>query len=167
MVVSQQTLGHAFFLSLVEKVAGEDAVKVVQAILFNEKTVKDIAGDTGLKINQVRKVLYKLNKYGLVSFDKSESKFNPAYREFIWRFNPSAVIKYIEYRRDLLLENLKRQIDYYTSNQVFSCGNVNCNVYSLEQAYDEGFICPKCGAPLKPVNTREVVARIQQILQKL
>ncbi len=155
------------FFDVIEQIAGEEACEIVKSLLFEDKTIKEIAKDTGLKINLIRKVLYKLNKYYIATYEKSEKKINPIFREFTWRFNPQAVVKYVEKRKEVLIDNLKKNLNYLSQKQVFFCGNQGCSTYDFEKAFELNFKCPNCNTALKLLDSTTTINKIKTFLSKV
>ena len=50
------------------EIIGDEGIEVVRALMDREATDEEIADETGIKLNVVRRVLYKLYDYSLASY---------------------------------------------------------------------------------------------------
>ncbi|MEM3109058.1 MAG: hypothetical protein QW569_04890, partial [Candidatus Bathyarchaeia archaeon] len=67
---------------------GEDAVKVIKALLkLGEATDDVIAAETGVKLNDVRKILYRLYDHALISSNRGRDP-KQGWFIFYWRLQP-------------------------------------------------------------------------------
>ena len=71
---------------------GEEAVTVVKSLKkIGEATDEIIANDCGIRLNTVRKVLYKLYDHGLVSCTRVRDE-KTGWFIFYWRLQPRLIL---------------------------------------------------------------------------
>ena len=138
-------------------IAGEDAVKIV---LFLRKTGKatndEILAETGMPLNYIRKILFKLYNYSVVQCDRLRDK-ETRWFVFNWRFQPDQIEGFITNMKRRVLGILKMRLEYEANNDFYYCGNQYCDKYTFEAAMEQVFHCSVCGKPLQHYDTSDVV----------
>ena len=136
------------FVKISYMIGGDEYLKVARSLLKSQDaTDEEIASSTGLRINMVRKVLYDLFGKALITGVrvKDERKGWFVYR---WRSRRDEVENFIENQKKKISERLQHRLDYENSSQFYHCGNVDCQRVTFEDALEESFKCPTCGAIL-------------------
>jgi len=129
-------------------IGGDEYLKVARSLLkAQDATDEEIASSTGLRINMVRKVLYDLFGKALITGVrvKDERKGWFVYR---WRSRRDEVENFIKNQKKKIGERLQQRLDYENSSQFYHCGNADCKRVTFEEALEELFKCPSCGAAL-------------------
>ena len=136
------------FVKISQMIGGDEYLKVARSLIkAQDATDEEIASYTGLRINMVRKVLYDLFGKALITGVrvKDERKGWFVYR---WRSRRDEVENFIENQKKKIAERLQQRLDYENSSQFYHCGNDDCQRITFENALEESFQCPSCGAIL-------------------
>jgi transcription initiation factor TFIIE subunit alpha len=145
------------------RVAGEDVIPVVRT-LMNRRDVSEfaLADETGLEINLVRNMLYRLYNANLVTSIKRKDKKKGWYI-YYWTLNHPR-FQYLS--KDIMknrLIQLKERLSRENSSHFYICGR-NCIRLNFEQATDFEFKCPECGDLL---NQDDNVKKIKEIEKEI
>ena len=93
----------------------KDSISIIECILNGITFDLEIAEETDIKLNTIRKVLYKLNEAGIASYKKSQ---DPETKWFIysWKFEEENVSDIITKKYEKLSEEIEnpltRQVRY-------------------------------------------------------
>ena len=138
----------------------ERSFPIIECILNGKTNDLEIAEETEIKLNTVRKVLYKLYDAGIATYKKSN---DPETHKFIysWKFDQDKVSDIINEKYDKFSEEIDKSIEYEEGNMFFAC-NSN-HRYKFEEATENNFICPKCGESLE---FQDNAAIITELLRK-
>ncbi|MBI1973143.1 hypothetical protein HYS50_04005 [Candidatus Woesearchaeota archaeon] len=151
---------------LVKEVAGEDVLPLLRLILDKENVSEfKIADKLGATVNQVRNMLYRLNEHNLVSFTRKKDKQKGWYIYF-WTFNTFNARALIIERKQKKIAALKKIISEENATGIFVCPN-RCIRVNAEQALELEYKCPRCNSLLKEEDTRQVVEKTKQQIEKL
>ncbi|MGQ9543347.1 MAG: transcription factor E [Candidatus Bathyarchaeia archaeon] len=153
------------------KVAGllgeEDATKVVRSIMkLKEATDEAIANDSGVRINVVRKILYKLYDKALVSCTRARDE-KTGWFIFYWRLQPEQLDAFIRSRKRKSLEKLKVRLEYEKAHSFFTCNKCSNIRLSFEEAIESAFKCPKCNGQLVEYDNSKIIDELSKVIQKL
>ena len=124
-----------------------NSFSIIECILNGKTSDVEIAEETDIKLNIVRKVLYKLNDAGIATYKKTQ---DPETKWFIysWKFEQQNVYPIITKKYEKLSEEIEKSIKYEETNMFFSC-KVKGHRYKFEKASEYNFKCPKCGESLE------------------
>ena len=98
----------------------KDSISIIECILNGKTFDLEIAEETDIKLNTVRKVLYKLNDAGIATYKKS---LDPETKWFIysWKFEQDNVFDVITKKYEKLSEEIEKSIKYEEANMFFAC----------------------------------------------
>ena len=148
-------------------IAGEDAVKIV---LFLKKTGKatndQILVETGLPLNYIRKILFKLYNYSIVQCDRLRDK-ETRWFIFNWRFQPDQIEGFITNMKKRVLGILKVRLEYEANNDFYYCGTQECDKYTFETAMEQVFRCSVCGKPLQHHDNSNIVKLLRDRIENI
>jgi len=122
------------------------SVSIIECILNGKTSDLEISEETSIKLNTVRKILYKLYDAGIATCKKSK---DPETNWFIynWKFDQEKVSDIINKKYEKLSEEIDESIKYEEANMFFAC-KTNSHRYKFEEASENNFTCPKCGESL-------------------
>jgi len=143
----------------------EEGLDVVYALLGREATDEELAEETGMKINTVRRVLYKLYDYRLASYVRTRDA-EIGWYTYTWKLELERVYELIRQRKQRLLEALSKELDAIQGRVFFACSKDERYV-PFEEAAELEFRCPECGSALEHVDAEERVQRLQREIQRL
>ena len=163
--------------SLLYLIGGEVAIQVGLELLNSEneditdeditENIKDRIAGTGvdfepdddeiLKLNTVRKTLYKLYSEKLAQFRRIRDKSTGWFIYFWWHEFDLLEEILIE-KKKLVLRKLRDRLQYEENNYFFicnSCSQTNIK-YKFDEAFDLNFKCPECGGPLEAQDNEQI-----------
>ena len=146
---------------------GQEAVTVVKSLKkLGEGTDEIIANDCGIRLNTVRKVLYKLYDHGLVSCTRVRDE-KTGWFIFYWRLQPDQLDAFIRSRKKRALDKLKQRLDFERGHSFFTCQTDPDVRVTFEEAMETSFKCGKCGSQLGSSENAELIAGLESRVQKL
>lgn len=125
----------------------EENLKIVKCLISGVDTDEEIAEKTEIKLNFVRKFLYKLYDAGLASYKRSKDPETQWY-SYTWKFDEDEVIKIIRESSELTLKQLNNELESEEANMFFVCPENHYRL-SFDRASELEFICPECGEDLE------------------
>jgi transcription initiation factor TFIIE subunit alpha len=159
------------FLKLAPFFGGEEALTVVKTLMkLKEATDESIANESGIRLNTIRKILYKLYDHALVSAKRVQDEKTGWYI-FYWKLQSDQLDAFIRNRKRRTLEKLKARYDFELAHEFFVCPKCQNVRVTFEDAMESTFRCIQCGEQLKSVNNEKIVqflaARIKLIEAEL
>jgi transcription initiation factor TFIIE subunit alpha len=150
---------------------GDDAVTVVNILkMKSEATDEMLANESTVRLNTVRKILYKLYDHGLVSCTRVRDE-KTGWFIFYWKLQLDQLDAFIRSRKRRVLEKLRHKLDYETNHSFFICKKCGDVRVTFEEAMESSFRCSKCGGQLESSDNAAVVEflekRIKQIEDEL
>jgi len=153
-------VSEELYLKVAALVGGDDAIGVVSALLDLKKASdEEIANRTGLRLPNVRKVLYKLLDSSLVAFEERRERMEQTV--FYWYPLPEQVYGFIQTEERNLIKRLKAKLNYLRSHEFYHCGTPTCRRLTFEEAVETLFKCPTCGKPLNRVDVTDIIEAIE------
>ncbi|MFH0748906.1 MAG: transcription factor [Candidatus Bathyarchaeota archaeon] len=145
-------------------IGGEDAVKIILMLKELGVTTDDqMLSKTELKLNDVRKILFKLYNYSIVQCDRSRDK-DTGWFIFRWRIQPDQVEGFINNQKRRILKILKNRLEYEEKHDFYYCGTPGCSRVTFVDAIELIFRCPVCGNALQHFdNTQFIEVLINRI----
>ncbi|MFX1577592.1 MAG: transcription factor E [Promethearchaeota archaeon] len=137
--------------------AGEDAFEVVTRLKEDEETTdEEIANETGMRLNAVRKILYKLYDLHLASYRRTRDK-QTGWFVYYWILEPERIHGLLRDKKTKVLEKLKQRLHYETENTFYHCSNNGCPRHTFEEAMTNAFKCPLCNNQLVHVDNIQII----------
>jgi len=150
---------------------GEDAVTVINILKKkSEATDEMLANESTVRLNTVRKILYKFYDHGLVSCTRVRDE-KTSWFIFYWKLQTDQLDAFIRSRKRRVLEKLRQKLDYERDHSFFVCKKCGDVRVTFEEAMESSFRCSKCGGQLESADNTPVVEfldrRIKQIEAEL
>jgi transcription initiation factor TFIIE subunit alpha len=125
----------------------EGSVSIIECILNGKTFDSEIAEETDIKLNKVRKILYKFHDAGIASYKRTK---DPETNWFIysWKFDKEKVSDIISRKHQRNTEDIEKSIKYEEENMFFAC-KTNGHRYKFEKASEYNFVCPECDDTLE------------------
>jgi transcription initiation factor TFIIE subunit alpha len=141
-------IDDATLVKVAEALGEEDAVKLIGIIKNSEETTDDeIANKTTIRLNLVRKILYKLYDHSLVSLRRTRDP-KTGWFIFHWRLQPDQLEGFILSQKREVLEKLDTRLAYEKNHEFYYCCTSGCRRIPFEDAVELVFRCSTCGKPL-------------------
>jgi len=157
-------------IEMLKKVAalfGEDAVRVVEALKeVHEITDNEIADKTQIRLNMVRKTLYRLYDHSLVALRQSRDK-ETGWFIFNWRLQPDQLEGFILNQKRRVLEKLETRLNYEKSHEFYTCQTLGCKRFPFAEAFELLFKCPACNKPLMHINNDLIVEILTRKIEQI
>ena len=141
-------------------VKDEENLKIVECLLNGTDKDEEIAEKTDIKLNIVRKVLYKLYDAGLASYKRSKDPETQWYT-YSWEFDLDEVSNQIETNSENMIKNLEELLEFEENNMFFVCPQSHSR-FDFDEAADRGFICPECGDEVEFEDNKQIIERIKE-----
>jgi len=154
------TIDDATLMKVAAALGEEDAVKLIETLKGAEETTDDeIATKTGIRLNTVRKILYKLYDHSLVSLRRTRDP-KTGWFIFHWRLQPDQLEGFILSQKRRVLEKLSVRLEYERNHDFYYCSTVGCKRVPFEEAVELVFHCSTCGKPLAHSDNLNIVEKL-------
>ncbi len=136
----------------------KSSISIIECILKGKTSDVDIAEETELKLNTVRKILYKLYNAGVASYQRSKHP-ETNWEIYNWKFDHEKVNDIICKKYEDLLREIEKSLKYEENNMFFAC-KANSHRYIFEKASEYNFACPKCGESLEYKDNASIIIEL-------
>lgn len=154
-------------LKVAEVMGSEDAVKIMETLKdTGEITDDEIANKTGIRLNFVRKILYKLYDHSLVSLRRSRDE-NTGWFIFHWKLQPDQLEGFILNQKRHVLEKLQTRLNYEKNHDFYYCGTPGDSRVTFEEAMELVFRCPTCNKPLMHFDNSQIIEVLGKKVEQL
>ncbi len=165
------TIDDATLMKVATALGEEEAVKLIETLKNSEETTDDeIANKTGIRLNSVRKILYKLYDHSLVSLRRTRDP-KTGWFIFHWKLQPDQLEGFILSQKRRVLEKLSVRLDYEKNHDFYYCNTPGCKRVPFEEAVEQVFHCSTCGKALAHYSNEKIVqqltAKVEQLRKEL
>jgi transcription initiation factor TFIIE subunit alpha len=145
---------------LTNLVEDESNLPIVTALDNGIETDEGIAEETGIKLNIVRKILYRLYDLGIASYKRSKDP-ETQWFTYSWKFEKDEIINRIIKDSENYLNMLNEELEREENNMFFICpqGHVRLD---FDESSDYEFLCPACGEELEFQDNTETIEQIKE-----
>jgi len=151
--------------SMLLETVGEEGLDVVQCLLGGEETDEKMSETTGLRLNTVRKILYKLYDFRLASYVRTKDK-EIGWYTYTWRLHLDKVSNIILLRKKAVLTELNKRLEFEREHVFFSCSS-DASKFSFDKATESGFKCPNCDASLEFVDNQQSIMELEDKIRTI
>jgi len=111
-----------------------------------------------LKLNTVRKTLYKLYSEKLAQFRRIRDK-STGWFIYYWWHEFDLLEEIVLEKKNLIQKKLRERLQFEESNYFFFCKNCTKTKikYKFDEAFDLNFRCPDCGSPLEAQDNQKLI----------
>jgi transcription initiation factor TFIIE subunit alpha len=165
------TIDDTTLMKVAEALGEEEAIKLI-GILKNSDEITDdeIANKTGIRLNSVRKILYKLYDHSLVGLRRTRDP-KTGWFIFHWRLQPDQLEGFILSQKRRVLEKLNTRLKYEKKHDFYYCYTPGCRRIPFEEAVELVFKCPTCGKPLMHYENGKMIqvltGKVEQLRKEL
>jgi transcription initiation factor TFIIE subunit alpha len=155
-------------LTKVAEVLGqEDAIQIMEILKDADEITDDVIADkTGIRLNSVRKILYKLYDHSLVSLRRSRDQ-NTGWFIFHWKLQPDQLEGFIMNQKRHVLQKLDTRLGYEKNHDFYYCGTPGCKRIPFEDAMELIFQCPTCNQPMMHFDNGKVIEVLSKKVDQL
>jgi len=139
--------------------------KVLKYLKKGKVDENKIAELMKVRVNDVRKLIYKLSHKGYAVYTKEKSESRQWWYVYTWDLDKHKI------ERDYVAEKI-RELDSVKAKLVmekkteFRCAECNKR-FSYEEALDVGFICLNCSGALNEIKRRMAAAKLEREVGRL
>ena len=134
--------------------------KILDCLFTAEVTDEQIAEATGIKLNLVRKILYRLYDAGMTNYTRKKDP-ETQWFTYYWRFDSRKSAQLLEEEYARHNKEIKESLDYEENNMFFVCPN-GCR-YPFDEATDYQFICPRCNEKLEFKDNANIIEDLKNL----
>lgn len=138
-------------------------IPIIDALTNGITTDEEIANKTGIKLNIVRKILYKFYDLGIANYKRSKDPETQWYT-YSWKFEETELINQIIKNSEKEIEDLTRQLEQEENNMFFECPYCHLRL-TFDEASEKEFWC-SCGEDLVFQDNTEIIENIKKNIDK-
>lgn len=148
-----------FIADNIRETVEETIIPIINALDEGIETDEEIAEKTGIKLNIVRKILYKLYDLKIANYKRSKDP-ETQWFTYSWKFDKEELINQINKESESELKALNDRLAYEENNMFFICpeGHVR---YNFDEASDEEFLC-LCGEELQFQDNSDIIDQLKE-----
>ena len=148
-----------FIADNIRETVEETIIPIINALDDGIETDEEIAEKTGIKLNIVRKILYKLYDLKIANYKRSKDP-ETQWFTYSWKFDKEELINQINKESESELKALNDRLAYEENNMFFICpeGHVR---YNFDEASDEEFLCV-CGEELQFQDNSDMIDQLKE-----
>jgi len=154
-------------LSFVEKMYGSSGRKIIE-VLMKSKTgmeIDEIARETSLRTNDIRRLLYEMAQEGFVTTLRSQRGESMWYT-YRWYTDIEIIKRALIRRLRATLNILKERLEYEQSTTFYICPN-DYTIYSFEEAFENGFRCIHCQSELVAFDNKSIITFLKSLIEEI
>jgi transcription initiation factor TFIIE subunit alpha len=160
-------IDDATLIRVAEALGEEEAIKLIEILKDSDETTDDeIANKTGIRINSIRKILYKLYDHSLVSLRRTRDP-KTGWFIFHWKLQPDQLEGFILSQKRRVLEKLNIRLGYEKNHDFYYCYTPGCKRIPFEEAVELVFRCPTCGKSLTHYDNGKIVTALASKVEQL
>lgn len=145
----------------------EEAVLIITALkAVHETTDDEISTQTGIRLNSVRKILYKLYDHSLVALRRSRDE-HTGWFVFHWRLQPDQLEGFIYNQKRRVLEKLQARLEYENAHDFYYCHTPQCQRTPFEEAMELVFRCSTCNKPMMHYDNNRIIEALNMKIMEL
>ncbi len=152
---------------MVEEIAGKEGVDVATVLVNVEETTdEEIATKTDLKLNIVRRILYKLHDNHLASYRRIRDT-DTGWFLYYWKIDPRKAQALVNRKKRMVLSLLEQRLEHETNNELYACVNRDSPPVPFEEAMNLSFRCPVCNGLLQYVDNERTISFLRKQVEEL
>ena len=160
-------INDSVLMKVAEALGEEEAVKLIDILKNASETTDDeIANKTGIRLNSVRKILYKLYDHSLVGLRRTRDP-QTGWFIFHWRLQPDQLEGFILSQKRRVLEKLVLRMEYEKNHDFYYCYTPGCRKIPFEEGVELLFKCPTCGKPLMHYDNDKIIQVVATKVEQL
>jgi transcription initiation factor TFIIE subunit alpha len=153
-----------------EDITDEDITENIKDRIESEGREVDFEPDDAeiLKLNTVRKTLYKLYSEKLAQFRRIRDK-STGWFIYYWWHEFDLLEEILLEKKKLVEEKLRERLEFEQNNYFFVCNDCATSriKYNFEDAFEMNFRCPDCGGTLTAQENQEIIQFLKEKIARL
>ena len=160
-------IDNSVLTKVAEALGEEEALKLIEVLKNSSETTDDvIASKTGVRLNFVRKILYKLYDHSLVSLRRTRDP-KTGWFIFHWKLQPDQLEGFILSQKRRVLEKLTLRLEYEKNHDFYYCRSPGCHKIPFGDAVELIFRCSTCNKPLNHYDNGNIVKVLNEKVEQL
>ena len=160
-------MDEALLYKVASKIGGDYAVRIVNQLKkVGRATEEDLTKATNIKLNELRKVLFKLNSFSLAASESVQDE-KTGWLIFYWRLQEDQLESIIRAQKKRILEKLEARLEFERTHDFFSCSQSKCGRYTFEEAMEHLFKCSKCEGKLEHYDNSKAIEFLERKIKQL
>ncbi|MBN1214014.1 MAG: transcription factor [Candidatus Lokiarchaeota archaeon] len=149
-------VGKELLNSVDEDITDEDITENIKERIKGQKDFEPNDEEI-LKLNTVRKTLYKLYSEKLAQFRRIRDK-STGWFIYFWWHEFDLIEEILLEKKNLLRQKLRDRLEYERENYFFACEECDDNniKYPFSEAFELNFRCPECGGKLVAQENQDI-----------
>ncbi|MFA5771503.1 MAG: hypothetical protein WC974_02080 [Thermoplasmata archaeon] len=146
-------------------IAGKEGLYLIRILKKKESTVEDIAKKLEKKPVAIRRILYKLYDYGVVTSNEEASKEHKGWMKFTWAFSEETAEQALNKHKTKQCSEIKSKIEFEKTHVFYRCCKCSAR-YSYEDAMNCTFKCKLCGSVIEYDDNKNMVSQLEKDFRK-
>lgn len=161
-------LGH-LYTQIVGLIGGDEAIEVAEALIQLKKASEEqISTKTGLRVGDVRKILFKLYEKALITYEEIKKEEGDRIRSiFLWLPLIDQAESIAANYRKSILQKLREKLEFVERNELYHCGAEGHKILTFDEAVENLFKCPVCGNPLQRMDKEDYIRRLRTLIKTI
>lgn len=165
--MAHPSFNNDLFRLVVEEIAGKEGVEVATVLVNSDETTdEEIATKTDLKLNVVRRILYKLHDNHLASYRRIRDT-DTGWFLYFWKIDPNKAQALVNRKKRMVLNLLEQRLEHETNNDLYACVNRDSSPVPFEEAMNLSFRCPVCNGQLEYVDNEKAISFLRKRVEEL
>lgn len=165
MDIGNSVLANPETKQLLLDLVGEEGLDIIGILLNGRATDEEISEETGLKLNTVRKILYKLYDHRLASYVRTKNK-EIGWYIYTWKLDLDRAFEIIAIRKRRILEELVQKLEFERNHVFFGCKHDNSKV-PFDIASKNDFRCPQCNGVMEFIDNQSHIMKLEKEISRL
>ena len=162
MVEALSIINDSTLTKVAEALGEEEAITIIDILKKSQEITDDIiASETGIRLNIIRRILYKLYDNSLVILRRTRDP-KTGWFIFHWKLQPDQLEGFVLNQKRRVFEKLSLRMEYEKSHEFYHCNTPGCTKITFEDAVEQVFVCSTCSKSLLHFNNDKT----QKILTK-
>ncbi len=156
-------MGNELLNSEGEDITDEDITENIKDRLEEEDKDFEPNDPESLKLNTVRKTLYKLYSAKLAQFRRIRDK-STGWFIYYWWHEFDLIEEILIEKQKILQKKLRQRLQFEENNYFFLCTTCvkSKYKYDFDEAFELNFRCPECNGPLEAQDNKEIIHFIKE-----
>lgn len=160
-------INYDVLFKVAEILGGEEAVEIVDVLSkVDETTDEEIVAKTEIRLNDVRKILYRLYDHSLVGLRRTRDK-NTGWFIFHWKLQPDQLDGFVLNQKRKILDKLEARLEYEKNHDFYYCYTPGCKRVPFEDAMELVFRCPICDKPMRHFDNGKIIDFLSKKVEEL
>lgn len=142
----------------------ENSIPIIKCLLDGKTTDEEIAEETEIRLNIVRRILYKLYDAGVASYKRSKDPETQWYT-YSWRFEEDKIAEIVTKKYEKFSKEIHQSLEYEEENMFFVCQN-GCR-YNFDEASERNFICPDCDCSMEFQDNSTIIMELKDLIDRI